>query len=176
MATFNEKIRKVWIRINNFFSLVEPNSVVTAPVESTTVAYPEIDESVPVEEIIDTEDPVNTYTVGEAIDAYISSREGELSPKTVKNYRGIRERYFQPLMGLDVNFIDQAHIQCAIDNEIKEGRSKKSVQNAMMLVRNAMKKAYEDGKLLEDPTIFDVTYPDALIFADGQVVERAVNR
>ena len=174
MATFNEKIKKVWIRINNFFSLVEPDSGVLTPVESTTEVYPEIDEPVSVEEIIDTEDPANTYTVGEAIDAYIAGREDSLNPKTVKNYRGIRERRFPNLMVLDVNFVDQAHIQAAIDTEILEGRSKKSIQNAMMLVRNAMKKAYADGKLLDDPTIFDVTYPEAVICVDGTAVEHVV--
>lgn len=185
MATFNEKIKKIILRIKemflpvvpfreeemvNFVTPVEESSDIC---EATTVVYPETDTPTSVENIvegfepcdiseeviIDVFSPEYTYTVGEAIDSYISVKEAELKPSTIKGYKNIREHYFPNLMGLDVNYVDQSHLQAAIDVEIMEGRSRKSVQNAMTLLRNSMKKAYDDRKLLDDPTIFDVTIP-----------------
>ena len=61
--------------------------------------------------------PLTDLTFGEALDAYIKSREAVLSPRTIMEYRGIMKRNVKPLMEIKLRKISQENIQEAINLE-----------------------------------------------------------
>lgn len=69
-------------------------------------------------------------TVGKAIDDYIQSKAGSLSPSTVKGYQSIRKNYLQDIMDLNVSDLTQADVQIAVSNDSVNGKSPKTIRNA----------------------------------------------
>lgn len=68
------------------------------------------------------EPPVVSYeemTVGEAIDAYIANLEGVVSATTIRRYKKDREKFFKPLMGIQLKDLKQPVIQTAVSAEAK---------------------------------------------------------
>lgn len=76
-------------------------------------------------------------TVGEAIDRYIESKDGVLSPSTVAGYRRIRENALQDLMEVRLPALTQDRVQRAV-NAMAKARSPKSVANAHGLLSAAL--------------------------------------
>ena len=85
-------------------------------------------------------------TVGEAIDRYIDDRDGILSPKTVREYRGLRRNDLQGLMHLRITKLTNAAIQKAVNADAKT-KAPKSVRNAYALFCSAVKYANPDFKI-----------------------------
>lgn len=82
--------------------------------------------------------PTAQMTVGEAIDRYIDSKDGILSPTTVSEYRRIRKNYLQSLMGIRLDRLTQENVQQAVNSEAKT-HSAKTVINAHGLLASTLK-------------------------------------
>lgn len=72
-------------------------------------------------------------TFGDAMDAYIKSRESVLSPRTIMDYQRIRKNEIQSLMDIKLNRITQTAIQEAINLE-SMNHSPKTVRNTHGLI------------------------------------------
>lgn len=88
--------------------------------------------------------PAEVKTVGEIVNDYIESREGVLSPSTVRGYRQIARNYFQPLMAMKSTSITSQVLQKAISEEAKR-YSGKSVRNAYGLISAALQQGLPDA-------------------------------
>lgn len=78
--------------------------------------------------------PKYTVTLEKAIKDYIESRDGVLSPSTIRGYYFILDHRLQGLMKKKVCQIDEAEMQKAVNEEAKTGISCKSIKNAVGLV------------------------------------------
>ena len=56
-------------------------------------------------------------TVGEAVDSYIASNESVLAPKTIREYKGYRKRYFQGIMQIRIRDLTNLTVQTEINVE-----------------------------------------------------------
>lgn len=75
----------------------------------------------------------SSMTFGECLDRYIEGRKDVLSPRTVRDYRLVRNRYVQTLMDKDIRELTQDDIQVAINREATR-LSPKSVKNIHGLI------------------------------------------
>lgn len=97
-------------------------------------------------------------TLGDAIDAYISSRDAALSPATIAAYKSIRKVRLQTLMGMQISQINNRILQTAINEESKikthkgETIKPKAVKNAGALAIAAITFYNEDAR-------FKIVYP-----------------
>lgn len=78
-----------------------------------------------------------SMTVGEAIDRYIDSKDGVLSPTTVNEYRKIRRNYLQSLIPIRTDRLTREQVQIAVNDESKK-HSAKTVINAHGLLSAAL--------------------------------------
>lgn len=90
-------------------------------------------------------------TVSEAVDAYITSNEAVLAPKTIREYRGYRARYFQGLMPVRIKDLTNIIVQQEINREARR-LSPKSIRNAWGLVLTSIRASVPD-------TRFDINLP-----------------
>lgn len=88
--------------------------------------------------------PAN-MTVGDAIDQYIDDRDKILSPKTVREYKGLRRNCLQSIMHLRLPQLTTSNVQRAINNDTKR-LSPKSVKNAYGLLCSSLKAINPDLK------------------------------
>lgn len=68
-------------------------------------------------------------TFGEAFDKYVDMRKPSLSPRTTYDYRRIRATQLQDLMDVHLRDINQEVVQQAINQDIDQGHSPKTVRN-----------------------------------------------
>ena len=68
-------------------------------------------------------------TLAEAMDKYIASKDGILSPATIRGYDIIRRRHLQGLMDIRLNRITPAMVQEAINLECKPYRDEKGKEH-----------------------------------------------
>ena len=80
---------------------------------------------------------VESMTIGEAIDRYIDSKDGVLSPTTINEYRRMRRRYMQGLMSVRIDRITREQVQNAVNDEAKK-HAAKTVINAHGLLSAAL--------------------------------------
>lgn len=127
---------------------------------------------------------VMNCTVGEAIDLYIASKDGILSPPTISGYKRMRKHGFKHLMDVPLTRIDKKLLQEAVNRETKRKNQKKptetiapkTVKNEYFLISAALR-TYCDGvdtqvKLPSVPTkIKDLDTPDAIfaVFEDTDI-------
>lgn len=78
-------------------------------------------------------DKTPEITVGEAVNRYIEAKEVILSPKTIREYKAIRKRVFQGIMGLQIKDLTNERMQIAV-NQYAATVSSKTVKNAVGLV------------------------------------------
>ena len=76
-------------------------------------------------------------TVGEAIDAYIASKENVLSPSTIGGYRVSRRNHLQGIMDIRLEDIDNKTVQAEINREALR-LSPKTLRNAHGLLSAAL--------------------------------------
>ena len=62
---------------------------------------------------------VGRVTVGKAIDAYIASKDGVLSPTSIEGYEKIRRNYLQSLMDVPLSSLNELVVQSAFNAESK---------------------------------------------------------
>ena len=72
-------------------------------------------------------------TVSEAIDGYITAKEGVLSPATVRLYRQMQRRYYAPIEGLKIKRLTSADLQRFV-SDLASQVSPKSLRNIYGLV------------------------------------------
>lgn len=85
--------------------------------------------------------PRVTMTLAEAYAAYLTSREGVLSPSTVAGYKRLERNTFQRLMPMQLSAITPELIQREISAMVREGKSPKYVANAEGLLSSVLKQA-----------------------------------
>ena len=85
-------------------------------------------------------------TFGEAVDAYIRLREPVLSPRTIMDYKRMRNNYVQSLMEIRLNRLTQDDIQAAISAEAVK-LSPKSVRNIHGLISAVLGQYRPDMRL-----------------------------
>lgn len=76
---------------------------------------------------------IDDITLGEGIDRYVKARESVLSPRTITDYKRIRNKELQSIMGIKIPLITQEEIQGAV-NVDAQTRSPKTVRNSHGLV------------------------------------------
>lgn len=77
-----------------------------------------------------------SMTVGEAIDRYIDSKDGVLSPTTVNGYRNLRRYHLGGIMDIPLDRLTREQVQVEINAESKQ-HSAKTVSNAHGLLAAA---------------------------------------
>ena len=82
-----------------------------------------------------------SITVGDAIDRYIDSKDGVLSPSTVLGYRRLRKNTMQDLMPRRISSLTQETVQRSF-SQMAKTKSPKYVTNAYSLFVAACKQAY----------------------------------
>jgi integrase len=80
----------------------------------------------------------SSLTVGEAIDRYIASKSAVLSPKTVREYKGLRRYIFPGIVGERIDRLTDEQIQAAV-NQYSVGRKYKTVRNALALLTSSVR-------------------------------------
>ena len=76
-------------------------------------------------------------TVKEMIANYIESKEGVLSPRTIKNYKQLQDSYYESIESLRLSEIDSQRLQYYVSS-ISEGKSAKTVRNIFGLLTAAL--------------------------------------
>jgi integrase len=107
-------------------------------------------------------------TVGEAIDRYIASKDGVLSPSTIRGYKTIRRNNLQTIMDVQLGALTPEAVQLAINEDAKE-RSPKSVRNAHGLLSAALAAYLPDFRL-------DTTLPQKVRHKIGIPTESEVSQ
>lgn len=105
-------------------------------------------------------------TFGEALDAYINSREAVLSPRTIMEYRRARERDAQSLMDIKLRKLSQENIQEAINLEALR-HSPKTVRNIHGLISAVLGQYRPDLRLTT--VLPKRVRPDLYIPSDGEI-------
>ena len=82
--------------------------------------------------------PLETITVGQAIDRYIANKEHVLSPSTIAGYEKIRRNAFPELMGVPLRSLTQQQVQRAVSS-MARSKSPKTVQSAYGLLSPALR-------------------------------------
>lgn len=77
-------------------------------------------------------------TAGQAIERYIDSKSSVLSPKTIKEYRGIQKRAFHAISKIRIDMLTDELIQREI-NTLSASLSSKTVRNAYALLNSSIK-------------------------------------
>ena len=86
-------------------------------------------------------------TVGKAIDKYINSKTGVLSPSTIMVYKRYRKNYLQCIMDINLTELSQEDVQIAVSEDAAEGLSPKTIRNAHGLL-SAVLKVYRPKMIL----------------------------
>lgn len=79
-----------------------------------------------------------SMTVGEAIDRYIASKDGVLSPSTIDSYKRKRRTRLQSIMNIRLNKLTREDVQKAVNDDAKR-MSAKSVIDSHGLLSSALK-------------------------------------
>lgn len=82
--------------------------------------------------------PSDSLTVGEAIDRYIASKDGILSPSTISSYKMKRRNRLQSLMSIRLDKLTREDVQKAVNDDAKR-MSAKSVIDSHGLLSSALK-------------------------------------
>ena len=85
-------------------------------------------------------------TVGEAIDTYIDTNENVLAPKTIREYRGYRDRYFAGIMRTRIRDLTNLTAQTEINAQAR-AYAPKTVRNAWGLVLAAIRAAVPEFRV-----------------------------
>lgn len=91
------------------------------------------------------------YTLGQAIDNYITLKDQILSPSTIRLYQHIRKTQFQQLMNIKLDRLTQDMIQNEV-NKMTKTLSPKTIRNNYSLLYTAVK-YYKPG------TVYNITLP-----------------
>lgn len=77
-------------------------------------------------------------TLEKAVEDYIAAREYTKSPATIRGYNIIKDNAFQNLMPLQMDKITREQWQEAVNNDVKAGKSAKTIKNRYDLMRAVM--------------------------------------
>ena len=113
-------------------------------------------------------------TVRQAIAKYISSKEKILSPSTVRGYNIHLRNYLKSIMELPLSSLTSEAVQKAINFEVQQGHSSKTIKNAYGLLTATLKKYAPELQLycsLPQKTKKDMYIPTK---EDIRVIQKAV--
>lgn len=111
-------------------------------------------------------DDRSKVTVGEAIDRYIASKDGVLSPSTILGYKRLRKNTVQELMPMQISALTQERVQSAF-NCMAKSKSPKYVINAFALFNSACRQA--DRKYNIEITLPQKQRNEVAIPNDGEI-------
>lgn len=78
-------------------------------------------------------------TVGKAIEKYIESKEGVLSPSTIRSYKAIRRNDLQSIMDTNISDLTHLDVQRAVSEDQIKGKSPKTIRNSHSLLQSVLK-------------------------------------
>lgn len=84
----------------------------------------------------------NSYqlTFAEALDKYITDREGFLSPPSIRKYKGLQRNHFAEISNMVLSEIDQEDVQQMVNRMVKEKYSPKTIWEVTSMVSTVQKK------------------------------------
>lgn len=88
---------------------------------------------------LDIEINITPLTVGDAIDRYIETQTGTLSPSTIGVYKRYKKSYLQTLMPCHLKDLSSDLVQAAISYDSKHKKSPKTIRNAYGLLTATLK-------------------------------------
>lgn len=91
-------------------------------------------------------------TLNEAYSEYINSKRAVLSPSTIAGYKRLQDHSFQNIMALPLQKLTQSRIQNEVSSMVENGKSPKSIANAVGLLSAVLKMHYPEFR-------FHVTLP-----------------
>lgn len=137
--------------------------------QQPVVIYEEREEVKPeVEEIGETTETSNPepsfqyYKLSYVMDRYIESVVGEKAASTIKGYLSIRRNYFLELQEMDINEIDAAYVQAALDDEMRKGLALKTVQNAYRFLKNVLDYSFQE-RWIQKPINLEYVRPTVFV-------------
>lgn len=86
-------------------------------------------------------------TLSEAYDAYLSAREGVISPSTMSGYLKLKRSTFAALMNEPLSKLNSERVQQEVSLMALEGKSRKTIANAVGLLSSVMSAYAPDAKI-----------------------------
>ncbi|MDN4508723.1 phage integrase SAM-like domain-containing protein [Gordonibacter sp. RACS_AR49] len=115
-----------------------------------------------------------SISLGEAIEEYIASKEGEVSPLTAKGYRGSlgkMARASRRIVAMPLRELEPSHIRNYEDARLRKGVSPNTVRKEHSLIAAALDAAVASGGIRSNPAR-EVSPPP--FFFEKRLRERAV--
>lgn len=78
-------------------------------------------------------------SLSDAIDEYIASRTGTVSPATIQTYKKKKRLYFLDLMTVDIHSITVEMLQAEVQEMVKKGLSPKTVRDSYSFIASVLK-------------------------------------
>ena len=114
-------------------------------------------------------------TVDDAIATYIescrTSKRKTFSPRTIKEYESCRANAFETLSDREVEGISTEDIQLWIDTRADQGRSAKTIKNAVYLLKPALEKAGNLSIRWNDLEYPEMENEDYIIPTDDDIIK-----
>lgn len=109
------------------------------------------------------------FTVGKAIDNYISLKESVLSPTTIVGYKFIRKNVLQDIMDIEIGKLTQQDVQRAVGKDVARKAAPKTIRNGHGLLCSVL-------KLYRPRFVLDTRLPqkkpkDILIFTEDELIK-----
>lgn len=96
------------------------------------------------------EQQVATATFGDYFDLWAAALTG-ITPRTRADYSAMRRRYLTGLDDLPIPLVSKAHIAAVVNKLDADGKSPKTIKNAMHMLSSVMGEAVEDGLITHNP-------------------------
>lgn len=96
------------------------------------------------------EDQQRTATFGEYFDRWVGDLTG-ITPRTRDDYRAQRRRYLTELDQLPLPLVTRTHVAAIVNRLEAEGKSPKTIKNAINMLSTVMQTAVEDGLVTRNP-------------------------
>lgn len=106
--------------------------------ESFTASTKRESEFLAAEYLANKKEKESNLIIGDAIDQYIDSKDGVLSPKTIREYRRFRRLYCQKIMSVPLRDLTNEKLQNEVTRESKH-LSPKSIRNVYGLISVTLK-------------------------------------
>lgn len=113
-------------------------------------------------------------TVDNALDTYIescrSSKRKTYSPRTIREYEVCRKNSFDKILDHEASTLTSEEVQDWVDSRADEGRSPKTIKNAIYLLKPALEKAGNNSILWRDIELPEADPKDYVIPTDDEII------
>lgn len=89
-------------------------------------------------------------TFGQWFDTYVDQLSG-IQPRTRDDYKAMRRRYLTELDPLPLPLITRAHVAAVVNRLDRDGKSPKTIKNAIHMLSSVMDLAVDEGHITRNP-------------------------